>query len=152
MKKKIVNKFKQNILQHILESKQVRWMCYLIIKTIPNDIAPLYDKLRFFKAGFGYGMKTFLLCPKWYLLLNEEMVELVNFCASISTFRAKIYHWVTFYCREISNDVKDWLVDYEKSQEVDMEEEKQSKECKDLCHCAGPPEGFVMQVGDFLIS
>ena len=53
----------------------------------------------------------------------------------------------SFYCREISNDVKDWLVDYEKSHEVDMEEEKQSKECKDLCHCAGPPEGFVMQVG-----
>ena len=39
-------------------------------------------------------------------------------------------------------------MDYEKSQEEEMEAEVKSKDCKaDLCHCAGPPEGFVMQVG-----
>ena len=73
---KFINKLKQNILQHILESKQVRRICYLIIKPI-QMIAPLYDKLHFLKSVFGCGMKTlFLLCQKLYLLLeNEEMVE-----------------------------------------------------------------------------
>ena len=72
---KFINKLKQNILQHILESKQVRRICYLI--RLFQMIAPLYDKLRFLKLVFGCGMKTlFLPCRKLYLLLeNEEMVE-----------------------------------------------------------------------------
>lgn len=49
----------------------------------------------------------------------------------------------------MSDDVKDWLLDYEKShQEEETEEEVKSMDCQasDTCHCTGPPEGFVMKV------
>ncbi|XP_072038701.1 nuclear receptor coactivator 4-like [Amphiura filiformis] len=75
----------------------------------------------------------------------EWLLDAGNFPADRSA--DKSYPYIMKYFREISNNVKDWLVDYEKSQEEEMEEEEiQSTDCKaDMCHCAGPPDGFVMQ-------
>ena len=74
---KFINKLKQNIHQHILESKQVEEFVTLSSRLNPNDSTSMYDKLRFLKLVFGCDMKTlFLPCWKLYLLLeNEEMVE-----------------------------------------------------------------------------